>query len=70
MEIQKRRYRRFKLRKGALVGRIDKDQAVDVVDIGVGGAGLKADRSFAVGSECSVRLGIPEGGVDVKGVIV
>ena len=68
---EKRNYRRFRLREGALVGMLeDRSQSVDIVDLSVGGAGLKTDLRFAVGSECSLRLEIPEGHIDVSGVVV
>jgi PilZ domain len=67
---EKRVYRRFRLREGALVGRLDRGPYVDVVDLSVGGAGLRTDQRFAVGSEHALRLEIPEGGIDVQGVVV
>jgi|MudIll2142460700_1097286.scaffolds.fasta_scaffold246379_2 hypothetical protein len=67
---EKRNFRRFKLREGALVGRLDQAHAVDVVDLSVGGAALRTDQRFAVGSEYAMRLEILEGGIDVRGVVV
>jgi hypothetical protein len=70
MVPEKRMYRRFRLREGALLGRLDQGLSVDVVDLSVGGAGLRTDQRFAVGSEHAMRLEIPEGRVDVQGVVV
>jgi len=70
MEHDKRQYRRFPMSAGKLVGRLDGDHTVDVIDMSVGGAALKADRRFAVGSEFVVKIETPESGIDVQGVIV
>ena len=68
---EKRNYRRFKLREGALVGSLeDRAETVDVVDLSVGGAALRTDMRFSVGSECAIRFEIPEGSIDVTGIVV
>ena len=70
MDHDKRQYRRFPMDAGTLIGRLGQDHTVDVINVSVGGAAVKADRRFAVGSEYAVKLETPEGGIDVQGVVV
>jgi len=70
MDHDKRQYRRFPVAPGTLVGRLGRGHTVDVIDMSVGGAAVKADRRFSVGSEQSVRIETPYGVIDVQGVVV
>lgn len=55
---------------GMLVGRLGQDHTVEVIDMSVGGAAVKAGRRFAVGSEYAVKIETPDGAIDVRGVVV
>ena len=70
MESEKRQFKRFKVNTDKLVGRLDQDQTVDIVDMSVGGAALHARRRLAVGNRYAIRLENPDGGIDVLGVVV
>jgi hypothetical protein len=70
MDREKRQHRRFSMSAGKLVGRLGAVHTADVIDISVGGAALKADRRFAVGSEFGVKIEAPEGDMHVQGVII
>jgi hypothetical protein len=70
MEHEKRQYRRFPMDAGTLIGRLDHDHTVDIMDMSVGGAAVKADRRLTVGSEYAMKLETPDGGIAVKGVVV
>ena len=70
MDQDKRQYRRFPMAEGALLGRLGQDHTVEVINMSVGGAALKASRRFSVGSEHSVKIETPYGAIDVRGVVV
>lgn len=70
MDNDKRQYRRFPITEGVLIGRVGGDHTVEVIDMSVGGAAVKADRRFSIGSEHAVKIATPYGAIDVRGVVV
>jgi len=65
-----RQYKRFKVPKEGLVGMLDDDQLVDIIDLSVGGIAMKAGSRLAVGRECFMRLHDRKNRLEVRGTIV
>ncbi len=70
MDNDKRQYRRFPIAEGALLGRVGGDHTVEVIDMSVGGAAVKAVRRLSIGSEHDVKIETPYGAIEVRGVVV
>ena len=70
MGHDKRQYRRFPIAERTLLGRLGQDHTVEIIDMSVGGAAVKAGRRFSIGSEQSVKIETPYGAIDVQGVVV
>lgn len=70
MDNEKRQFRRFAVEEKTIVGRLGSDHTVGIIDMSVGGAAVKADRRFPVGSEHEVRIETQHGALDVQGVVV
>ncbi|MCK9419053.1 MAG: PilZ domain-containing protein [Nitrospirae bacterium] len=64
----KREHTRFDLID--IQGKMTLVNKVELVDISLGGVGLKVDKRLEVGREYLIRLGDKEHGLDVRGVIV
>jgi hypothetical protein len=70
MMQDKRRHKRFKLDLTEINGKMILADKVEIIDIGLGGVALKADRRLNIGKEYVVRLGDKGREIDVRGVIV
>ena len=70
MMQDKRRHKRFKLDLTEINGKMILADKVEIMDIGLGGVALKADRRLNIGKEYMVRLGDKGRQIDVRGIIV
>lgn len=67
----KRQNKRFKVNKsGGLMGIMDDEFLVDIVDMSVGGIALKAERRLAIGREYTMHLHDQGKRIDVQGTII
>ena len=65
-----RRHKRFRLDSLEVSGKMSLADKVEIIDIGLGGVALKADRRLNIGREYTIRLGDKTNSIDVRGVIV
>ncbi len=65
-----RRHKRFTLDSLEISGKMSLADRVEIIDIGLGGVALKADRRLNIGREYTIRLGDKARSIDVRGVIV
>ena len=65
-----RQYKRFKVPKEGLVGMLDDDQLVDIIDLSVGGIAMKAGSRLSVGREYSMRIHDRKNKLEVRGTVV
>jgi len=66
----KRHNRRFKVALEGLIGELEDDHPVDIIDLGVGGIAIKSSRRLVVGREYSVRLQARGHSLGVRGTVV
>jgi hypothetical protein len=66
----KRQHKRFKAPQEGLIGRLDDDQLVDIVDLSVGGIALMASSRLPIGRECFMRLHARRNSLEVRGTVV
>jgi PilZ domain len=66
----KRQDRRFKVSLEGLIGRLDDDQLVDIIDLSVSGIAIKSGRRLAVGREYNMRLNARKHSLKVRGTVV
>jgi hypothetical protein len=66
----KRQNKRFKVRHEGLIGRLDEDHFVDIIDLSVGGVAMKAGSRLVVGREYFMRLHDRRKSIEVRGTIV
>jgi hypothetical protein len=66
----KRQHKRFKVSLEDLIGRLDDDQLVDIVDLSVSGIAIKSGRRLAVGREYIIRLNARKHSLEVRGTVV
>lgn len=66
----KRRHKRLKLDLVEMRGEMSLAHHVDIIDISLGGASLKADRRLNIGKEIVLKLSDKECSVELKGVVV
>jgi hypothetical protein len=69
-ERDKRQHKRFKVRHEGMIGRLNDDRLVDIVDLSVSGIAMKANSRLAVGREYSVRLHDRRNSLEVRGTII
>jgi hypothetical protein len=55
-ELGNRQHKRFKVPVASLIGRLDNDQTVDIIDLSVAGIAIKSKRRLIIGSEYFMRL--------------
>jgi c-di-GMP-binding flagellar brake protein YcgR len=66
-----RQHKRFKVpQEGFLVGRLDEDLTVEIIDLSAGGVALKAGSRLSVGREYSMRLHDRKHQLEVRGTVV
>ena len=70
MARDKRQHKRFKVRPEGLIGRLNDDHFVDIIDVSVGGIAMKAGSRLVVGREYFMRLHDRWNSLDVQGTIV
>jgi hypothetical protein len=66
----KRRHKRLKLDLVEMRGEMSLAHHVDIIDISLGGASLKADRRLNIGKEIALKLSDKECSVEIKGIVV
>ena len=66
----KRQHKRFKVRHEGLIGRLDEDHLVDIIDLSVGGVAMKTGSRLVVGREYFMRLHDRRKSLDVRGTVV
>jgi hypothetical protein len=66
----KRLHKRFKAPQEGLIGRLDDDQLVDIIDLSVGGIALMASGRLPVGKEYFMRLYVRRNSLEVRGTVV
>ena len=66
----KRQHKRFKVQPEGLIGRLDDDHVVDIIDLSVGGIAMKAVSRFVVGREYFMRLQDRRNSLEVRGTVV
>ena len=66
----KRQYRRFKVRDEGMVGRLNGDQLVDIIDLSVGGVALNVRARLVIGRDYVLRLHERGSSLDVSGTVV
>jgi hypothetical protein len=66
----KRQNKRFKVALEDLIGRLDDDHLVDIIDLSVGGIAIRSGRRLVVGREYIVRLHAREHSLEVQGKVV
>ncbi|NTW59865.1 MAG: PilZ domain-containing protein [Nitrospirae bacterium] len=66
----KRQHKRFKVPLEELVGRLDDDQRVDIIDLSVGGIAIKSGSRLAVGRDYLVRLNARRHSLEVRGTVL
>ena len=66
----KRLHKRFKVRHEGMIGRLDEDHLVDIIDLSVGGVAMNTGSRLVVGREYSMRLHDRKNSLDVRGTIV
>jgi len=66
----KRQHKRFKVHHEGLIGRLDGDHFVDIIDLSAGGIAMKAGSRLVIGREYFVRLHDPRKSLEVRGMIV
>ena len=66
----KRQHKRFKVSLEGLIGRLDDDQLVDIIDLSVNGIGIKSGHRLAVGREFIIRLNARKHSLEVRGTVV
>jgi len=64
-----RQHKRFKLPLKGLVGKLDDDQIIDIVDLSVGGIAIESDYELDVGGEYSIRLEARNHILEVRGTV-
>ena len=65
----KRQHKRFKVPLEGLIGRLDDDQLVDIIDLSVGGIAIESGRRFAVGREYFIQLQVRRHSLEVRGTV-
>jgi hypothetical protein len=66
----KRRHKRLKLDLVEMRGEMSLAHHVEIIDISLGGASLKADRRLNIGKEIVLKLSDKESSIELKGVVV
>jgi hypothetical protein len=66
----KRQDKRFKVSLEGLIGRLDDDQLVDIIDLSVSGIAIRSGRRLAVGREYTIRLNARKNSLEVRGTVV
>ena len=66
----KRQHKRFNVTQENLIGKLDDDQLVDIIDLSVGGIAMKAGSRLAVGKEYFLRLYVRRNSLEVRGTVV
>jgi hypothetical protein len=66
----KRLHKRFKAPQDGLVGRLDDNQLVDIIDLSVGGIALKASNRLPIGREYFMRLYVRKNSLEVRGTVI
>jgi hypothetical protein len=66
----KRQHKRFKVPVEGLIGRLDDDQLVDIIDLSVGGIAIESDHRLAVGREYLIRLQARRHSLEVRGTVI
>ena len=66
----KRQHKRFKAPQEGLIGRLDDDQLVDIIDLSVGGIALMASSRLPVGREYFMWLYVRRNSLEVRGTVV
>ena len=66
----KRQNKRFKVALEGLIGRLDDDHLVDIIDLSVGGIAVRSDRRLVAGREYIVRLHARKHSLEVRGKVV
>jgi hypothetical protein len=66
----KRQFKRFKALSEDLIVRLDDDQGVEIIDLSVGGIGIKSGRRLAVGREYFIRLHARRHSLEVRGTVI
>ena len=67
---EQRLYKRFKVPPGGMIGRLNDEQLVDIVDLSAGGVALRAGSRLSVGREYYLRLHDRKHSVDVRGTVI
>jgi hypothetical protein len=66
----KRQHKRFKVPLEGLIGRLDDDQLVDIIDLSVGGIAIESGCGLAVGREYFMRLQARSHSLEVRGTVI
>jgi hypothetical protein len=66
----RRQHQRFKMMLGGLIGRLEDDQLVDIIDLSVGGIAIKSARSLPAGKEYLIRLHSGKHSLEVRGTVI
>ncbi len=66
----RRRHNRFKLDLTEMNGKMCLADKVEIIDISLGGAAIKADRRLNIGNEYLIRLGEQGKQIEVRGIVV
>jgi hypothetical protein len=66
----KRQNKRFKMALEGLIGRLDDDHLVDIIDLSVGGIAIKSGRRLVVGREYFIRLHARNHSLEVRGTVI
>jgi hypothetical protein len=66
----KRQNKRFKMALEGLIGRLDDDHLVDIIDLSVGGIAIKSSRRLVVGREYFIRLHARNHSLEVRGTVI
>jgi hypothetical protein len=69
-DSDKRQHKRFKVRPEGLVGKLDDERFVEIVDLSVGGIAMTAGSRLSVGKEYFMRLHDRRNSLEVRGTIV
>ena len=66
----KRKHKRFRLDLIDLTSKLSLIGNVRIIDIGLGGVAIKADRKLNIGKECLMNLGYEGNYINIKGIVV
>jgi PilZ domain len=65
-----RQHKRFKVSLEGLIGRLDDDQLMDIIDLSVNGIAVKTGHRLAIGREYVIRLNARKHSLEVRGTVV